>query len=1419
MPFSVDHSLSRNVARLLLPECMAETRMRVLLGRKDVSETAFQPAHDLAEAAEGDALVGALQAVESGGRQAELFGKLGVSHFTALDAEKFAELVFQGSGHVAQARGEFIPDAECFAKSGLATVTDSPNVAHVAGGCRPPVQTEESSPMQTSFPHLLAGFAAMKKSSLLALVVAVLANFVPTVAKAVSDETEIFPFGSSWTWLHPQNGTDPETNQPGFQANWMKASWPDFAATGAGILGYGVFDWGAFATNIGTPPSGQRYTAYFKRHFTLPTALTGDFYANFLVDDGCVIYIDGVRVAEQLYTGADTYFGLASSSASEDTEVWRQLAIPGRLLSAGQHTIAVSVHNVLPTSSDLAFDLRLLVATGAANQVVSSPQFNANYQILWATEKIDWATAQTIAQQAGGRLPVIDSNAKNQFLFGLLSPDRFWVRHRQSSWVPLIPAYTGPWVGAYQPPGSTEPAGGWLWVDGSSAANAPWRFDQPDNFGSGEDRATYWGVGSKEATLNDLSNSDTATYTILVEFPYSPTISGVSPNPVPGSNSRQNFTITGANFDPNCTVTLRDLTTGIIYANRTKTSQTTTSITLNPNFGTPAHTWSVEVINPGPISSGQFQFSVTSPASLVGLAVSGPSSLAAGGSAAFTATASFSTGAPQDVTSQATWSVTGGPSGSYMTGHTLYAGTGSASVAHVQASYTANTGTRSGGLDVSIGTGLSATLGTPQLGFQYGSGSSLHYRVTATVNVSGGTGSASALWTVNGNPISGATGLTLDTAVLTPPGSGTVQVTVSDQGGHSQTAAANVRFDKAPQVNEQFSQVKAGVRTPGLLYAADGTSGFAFPPSHAGRDNGVVVIIHGLNDSVDSGWMKDMAGAIGNRLGVAAAPNVILYDWRSDAAPLGKGVDFLMSAAGEAVDIFPPGNGIRGVVNTLLGTTLITGAMSGTAFLFLAEALASRPEGEAHGFALASYLSEQIDAGNIDATKPIHLIGHSAGGFVAANCGLGLLVRQHPTKLQVTTLDTPFLGGVQVLLVKAKGGKFDRYVSSAFGELVPGVVALNNLSAIAKFLLSTSTAGLLGNTVTATELIPLDASYHVGADIDTTPGQWWQDVTRAVANHADAHDWYTKTVNTPNSYGEGFYYSPFLNHSFPASLASLAKTAASLQRAALGQSLVTGFSTFGNVSESSGSYTLVEQGNAGIYRQMTIPMNASTLKFNVQFTHAGDGDFLAVTFGNHPVLASIPDGDTFHGGSVPIEIPIVYLGGETGQLLFKLNGVGQDNAIVQIDSITITTDDDADHDGLTYAQETALGTDPRYADTDGDGISDGDEVNVYHTNPLLADTDGDGISDGDEIAAGTDPLDPKSNFKVVAAQRLVNGSFALSWSAIAGKTYRVLRSATVGFASFDVVAAGIEPVAGTASYTDASLPAGTTAAFYRVQME
>lgn len=65
---------------------------------------------------------------------------------------------------------------------------------------------------------------------------------------------------------------------------------------------------------------------------------------------------------------------------------------------------------------------------------------------------------------------------------------------------------------------------------------------------------------------------------------------------------------------------------------------------------------------------------------------------------------------------------------------------------------------------------------------------------------------------------------------------------------------------------------------------------------------------------------------------------------------------------------------------------------------------------------------------------------------------------------------------------------------------------------------------------------------------------------------------------------------------------------------------------------------------------------------------------------------------------------------------------------------------DTDGDGLGDSQEVNIYfTDSENPDTDEDGLSDSKEL-VMRTDPLAPDSDGDGIWDGDEVAAGTDPL-------------------------------------------------------------------------------
>ena len=107
-------------------------------------------------------------------------------------------------------------------------------------------------------------------------------------------------------------------------------------------------------------------------------------------------------------------------------------------------------------------------------------------------------------------------------------------------------------------------------------------------------------------------------------------------------------------------------------------------------------------------------------------------------------------------------------------------------------------------------------------------------------------------------------------------------------------------------------------------------------------------------------------------------------------------------------------------------------------------------------------------------------------------------------------------------------------------------------------------------------------------------------------------------------------------------------------------------------------------------------------------------------------------------------------------------------------SLTDPEDPDTDWDGLLDGQEVELGTNPLSADSDGDGLDDawevdhadffdpldstdaesdidGDgitsicEVTIWGTDPLCADSDYDGLFDGDEIVCDTNPLDEDSD--------------------------------------------------------------------------
>jgi len=63
------------------------------------------------------------------------------------------------------------------------------------------------------------------------------------------------------------------------------------------------------------------------------------------------------------------------------------------------------------------------------------------------------------------------------------------------------------------------------------------------------------------------------------------------------------------------------------------------------------------------------------------------------------------------------------------------------------------------------------------------------------------------------------------------------------------------------------------------------------------------------------------------------------------------------------------------------------------------------------------------------------------------------------------------------------------------------------------------------------------------------------------------------------------------------------------------------------------------------------------------------------------------------------------------------DGIDDEWELLHCDNGDCDPDEDSDNDGLTNLEEFRNGTDPNNSDTDGDGYSDGDEVNIYFTDP------------------------------------------------------------------------------------------------------
>ena len=117
------------------------------------------------------------------------------------------------------------------------------------------------------------------------------------------------------------------------------------------------------------------------------------------------------------------------------------------------------------------------------------------------------------------------------------------------------------------------------------------------------------------------------------------------------------------------------------------------------------------------------------------------------------------------------------------------------------------------------------------------------------------------------------------------------------------------------------------------------------------------------------------------------------------------------------------------------------------------------------------------------------------------------------------------------------------------------------------------------------------------------------------------------------------------------------------------------------------------------------------------------------------------------------------------------------------DDLATLGDGDAEADGLSDADEQATGTNPVLADTDGDGLEDGAEVNTHGTSPTNADSDGDTLSDGDEISThGTNPaLADTDEDGYADNEEIIEGTDPLDAASIPAQSVATLGDSTESF--------------------------------------
>lgn len=846
----------------------------------------------------------------------------------------------------------------------------------------------------------------------------------------------------------------------------------------------------------------------------------------------------------------------------------------------------------------------------------------------------------------------------------------------------------------------------------------------------------------------------------------------------------------------------------------------------------------------------------------------GPVTLTSGRSASYRVMSKPSSEPAVDITTQSTLGFFGpAPAGTGIGGWTVFAGRISeAGSFQLRGRYASGAGqVFSAPLTVTIQPTLLLTLRTSL------SGTPGNTSLTLQGTASGGLDPIAITWDTDADgAYDDASGANVTIPFNRPPRTYLVHGRAQDANGLVETGTVSVTLNAPPVLNEPpITKPKPDAQIGiGTLKDADGNP-LVLDPAKA--SNGLVVITHGLDfyGTNNLSWMLGMASDIRRRClrEGKPEPQIILYEWPSNLSSsdnIDKRAQAILDSTewAAAFQLFnDDGNFKNKLANaayrkslnqlaklylpaelaakwTTLGPALLVAEFArGVAEIwpYAYDILAIRPRSEEYGRNLAGYIATQTMATKIDPHGPIHFIGHSAGGFLVAAAAANLKqwsgfngksFRTNAGFL-VTTLDTPFPNAAPFISF-SNPGRIERYITQ-----LGGVVAGISFAPQLEQMFSWEDFNLYDRSTWVPQV-----GFHY-RNRPGPPGRYYQRVQVPVGRlgtlldfteHAYAHAWYAATArgNEADRSTQGFYFSSLMgNRPFPGFESEGARL--QLPRGVRDKReaddplpddvcLAPPTGVFGSAVAGNEGLALVENGNAGAYWDVIVPEFAYALGFSYHFTQAGDGDFLSVEIEGAERMASGQDTPLSREQFMSDAFDVSAFAGQAIRLVFRFVSRGQANARLSVKDICFKNTNDADGDGLRNADELTSRTDPYSPDTDFDGISDYDELNLYRTNPVSDDTDADGQSDLSEIRVGTDPLQGRSFFHIQRVERnQLNGALTLTWPTVPGRFYRVLRSERLDRQEFGVVGHDIQAAGDTLSFTLEQEALAFTTRFYWVE--